>query len=112
VNPAPGRPQPPKPDKFWQDDTTAVVQRADADDEWFRRVEKFRLAHGLGEAGTGADAPKFSHAWVVGGKRTTTGSAVLVSDPRRPFATRRFDGIPRQRQDVDARGIGTGSPGY
>ncbi len=31
-------------------------------------------------------APKFSHAWAVGGANTTTGSSVLISDPQTPVA--------------------------
>ena len=34
--------------------------------------------------GPGDPDPKFSHAWVIGGKKTTTGSSVLVSDPQTP----------------------------
>ncbi len=113
VNPAPDRPQPPKPGRFWQDDSTAVVQREDANDEWFQRVEKFRLAQGLGEAGTGADGPKFSHAWVVGGKKTTTGSSVLVSDPQTPVRNPSlWMEFHIKGKTFDARGIGVpGSPG-
>jgi len=40
-------------------------------------------ARKLGES---PGTPKFSHAWVVGGKATGTGAAVLVSEPRTPVA--------------------------
>ena len=40
---------------------------------------------GTNEGAVGdADGPKFSHAWVVGGRKSGTGAAVLVSDPQTP----------------------------
>ena len=84
TNPRPGRPRPTKPAAKWRDDQAAVVQREDVDAEWLRRTEE--LAKRLGPPSTSqpAPGPKFSHAWAVGGRKTTTGSAVLVSDPQTP----------------------------
>ncbi len=83
----PGRPRPPEPGRLWRDDTAAVVQRGDVSAAWVRRTEEFLRRHGLPAASQPRSrpaGPKFSHAWVVGGKKTTTGSAVLVSDPQTP----------------------------
>ncbi len=109
----PGQPQPPKANGSWVDDSTAVVQRADVSDTWLRRVEEFCSSHGLRKSGTQPEAPKFSHAWVVGGQKTTTGAAVLVSDPqtpvRNPSLWMEFHVCGKT---FDARGIGVpGSPG-
>ena len=68
----------------WHDDSTAVVQREAVGDGWLKRVEVFASSHGPGTTESGGKGPKFSHAWVVGGKKTTTGAAVLVSDPQTP----------------------------
>jgi penicillin amidase len=66
------------------DDEAAVVRREDVSEEWVRKVQSFAQEHGIERNAGEADGPKFSHAWVVGGKKTTTGSAVLVSDPQTP----------------------------
>jgi len=65
------------------DDEAAVIQREDVSETWLRRVLDFARKHHLSPAG-GAKIGQvhFSHAWVVGGKKTTTGAAVLVSDPQ------------------------------
>jgi penicillin G amidase len=78
---------PPQPTAAWFDDAAAVVGRNDATDDWLARIESFMKAQGLSHAAPTNNAPtgpKFSHAWVVGGQKTTTGSAVLVSDPQTP----------------------------
>ena len=98
------------------DDTTAVVQRDDVSEEWLREVERFRATLGLSADGSGGatnDTPKFSHAWVVGGKRTTTGAAVLVSDPQTPVRNPSlWMEFHVKGKTFDARGIGMpGSPG-
>jgi penicillin amidase len=113
ANPRPGQPQPPRPSTNWVDDSTAVVQRADVSDRWLRDVERFVAAHDLSPSGGAGDSPKFSHAWVVGGAKTTTGAAVLVSDPqtpvRNPSLWMEFHVSGRT---FNARGIGVpGSPG-
>jgi penicillin amidase len=67
------------------DDAPAVVRRGDVSAEWIERVFGYAREHGLGDAdAAGGEGPRFSHAWVVGGDRTTTGAAVLVSDPQTP----------------------------
>jgi penicillin amidase len=113
TKPRPDQPQPPKQGKTWLDDTTSVVQREDVTSDWLRRVEAFRSSHGLGESEAGADGPKFSHAWVVGGKKTTTGSAVLVSDPQTPVRNPSlWMEFHVSGKTIDARGVGVpGSPG-
>ena len=70
-------------------DDASVIQRRDVGDEWVRRVYDYAMAHDLTRKvdvtpRPERPGPRFSHAWVVGGKRTTTGSAVLVSDPQTP----------------------------
>ncbi|MCB1125558.1 MAG: penicillin acylase family protein, partial [Verrucomicrobiae bacterium] len=69
------------------DDEAAVVRREDVSQEWIDRTLEFMRVHGLApDAATDREAPgpKFSHAWVIGGRYTTTGAAVLVSDPQTP----------------------------
>ena len=95
------------------DDTPAVVKRSDLSAEWIERAFNYAREHRLddGEA-RDEEGPKFSHAWVVGGRRTTTGSAVLVSDPqtqvRNPAL---FYEYHVQGKTFNARGIGVpGSP--
>ncbi len=69
------------------DDDAAVVRREDVSEQWILKVNAWIKEMGMmpGEPkGPGTPDPKFSHAWVVGGKQTTTGSAVLVSDPQTP----------------------------
>jgi len=106
----------PTPGPLWVDDAAAVVQRSDVSDEWVRRVEKFVSDHGLdrGKDPTSRPSgPKFSHAWVVGGKKTTTGSAVLVSDPQTPVRNPSlWHEFHIQGKTFNARGVGVpGNPG-
>jgi len=95
------------------DDGPAVVKRSDVSAEWIERVFGYAREHGLGGVGAAAgEGPKFSHAWVVGSRRTTTGSAVLVSDPqtpvRNPSLLYQFH---LQGATFNARGVGVaGSP--
>ena len=115
VNPQPGRPAPPEPSAAWKDDAAAVVQEAQTPADWRQRVKAFTDGLGLPAkpAASGTEGPKFSHAWVVGGSRTTTGAAVLVSDPqtpvRNPSLWMEFHVAGRT---FNARGVGVpGSPG-
>jgi len=112
AHPRPGQPFP-VPGPLWIDDEAAVVQREDVSKNWLREVEKFHAAHPSGKGGAGAEGPKFSHAWVVGGKRTTTGAAVLVSDPQTPVRNPSlWMEFHVSGKTFDARGIGVpGSPG-
>ncbi len=112
-HPRPDQPHPPKPGPLWLDDEAAVVQRGDVSDAWLESVGEFCTEHGLGEGSTSGEGPKFSHAWVVGGRKTTTGSAVLVSDPqtpvRNPSLWMEFHVCG---QTFNVRGVGVpGSPG-
>jgi penicillin G amidase len=113
ANPRPGQPQPPRLGTGWFDDSTSVVQRHDVSDAWLSRVEKFHETLGKGSDSSGGDSPKFSHAWVVGGKKTTTGSAVLVSDPQTPVRNPPlWMEFHVSGKTFNARGIGVpGSPG-
>ena len=122
ANPPPGRGQtrqPPRPaapadlTPLPPDDGPAVVKRADVSTEWLDRVTRYALEHGLSNGtADGPAGPKFSHAWVVGGQRTTTGSAVLVSDPQTPVRNPAlFYEFHVQGRTFNARGIGVpGSP--
>jgi penicillin G amidase len=96
------------------DDGPAVVKRGDVTAEWINRVESYAREYGLlgGGGDSDGDSPKFSHAWVVGGKRTTTGSSVLVSDPQTPVRNPSlFYEFHIQGKSFNARGIGVpGSP--
>ncbi len=98
-----------------QDEPTAVVGREDVTDKWLRRTHAFLGEHGH-ESRKSAEGdesgPKFSHAWVVDGKMSGTGAAVLVSMPQTPVTN------PSLMYEFhicgktfDARGIGVpGSP--
>ncbi len=98
-------------------DDASVIQRGDVSDSWLQEVLKYAAAHGLTRK---VDAtpemqqpgPRFSHAWVVGGKRTSTGSAVLVSDPQTPVRNPSlWYEFHVSGRTFNARGIGVaGSP--
>lgn len=97
------------------DDDAAVVRREDVPDAWVAEVDAFLDAHGLRpEPATGPDTPdpKFSHAWVIGGERTTTGAAVLVSDPQTPvWNPSLFQEFHIRCASFNVRGMGVaGSP--
>ena len=68
-------------------DDASVIQRGDVSDAWVQEVLDYAAAHGLTrkvDVTPRPAGPRFSHAWVVGGKRMTTGSTVLISDPQTP----------------------------
>jgi penicillin G amidase len=95
------------------DDGPAVVKRTDLPGEWIERVSRYAGEHGLRSGGgDGPAGPKFSHAWVVGGPRTTTGSSVLMSDPQTPVRNPSlFYEFHVQGKTFNARGVGVpGSP--
>lgn len=82
----PPAPRPGGPGIF-VDDEAAVVRREDVSEQWIEKVNAWMRDAGLtpGEPrGPENPDPKFSHAWVVGGKKTTTGASVLLSDPQTP----------------------------
>jgi len=112
LNPRPGQAQPPRPNAVWQDDSTAVVQQEDVDSAWLRRVKRYCSSIAPAE-GAGEEGPKFSHAWVVGRSKTTTGAAVLVSDPQTPVRNPSlWMEFHISGKTFNARGIGVpGSPG-
>jgi penicillin G amidase len=104
-----GQPQPPRPSARWMDDAAAVVQREDVSNGWLREVEQFCASRDMDAVAPGAtnETPKFSHAWVVGGRKTTTGSAVLVSDPQTPVRNPSlWMEFHVKGKSFDARGIG------
>ncbi len=96
------------------DDTAAVVRMEDLAPEWIERVNRFARAEGMlpKRPGSRPSGPKFSHAWVVGGAKTTTGGSVLVSDPQTPVRNPSlFYEFHVVGQTFNARGIGVpGSP--
>ena len=112
-----GRPMTrPTPSPLWMDDESSVVLRSDVSDDWLKRVNDFLRLKGLSparEPATGPAGPKFSHAWVVGGKKTTTGSAVLVSDPQTPIrCPSLWQEFHVSGKTFNARGVGVpGCPG-
>lgn len=100
-------------------DDASVIQRDDVTDEWVRAVMDFATERNVMRKidvtppQRGApDGPRFSHAWVVGGSRTTNGSAVLVSDPQTPVRNPSlFYEFHISGETFNARGIGVpGSP--
>jgi len=73
------------------DSDAAVIQASDVPQDVQDEITNYALSHGYGGANLlpndyGHDTPKFSHAWVISGERTTTGKAVLVSDPQTEIA--------------------------
>ncbi len=95
------------------DDDAAVVKREDVTDEWIAEVNAFMDKHGLKRAQADSnDPPKFSHAWIISGRKTTTGSAVMVSDPQTPvWNPSFFYEFHVSGKTFNARGIGAaGSP--
>ncbi len=61
----------------------------------------------------GHTSPSFSHGWVLSGDRTTTGKAVLVSDPQTPITSPAiWYEWQASGETINARGIGiAGTPG-
>jgi len=100
------------------DESGAIVRQEDMAPDLIAEIEEYAEAHGYGGNINGtyssSDAlPKASHAWVVGGGRSTTGSAVLHSDPQilisAPSVWYEFHICGGS---FDARGIGVaGAPG-
>lgn len=73
------------------DEEAAVVKESDVDSKTRAEMEAYARKHGYSvddaifwscPSGYLPKAPKFSHAWVVGKKKSTTGAAVLHSDPQ------------------------------
>ncbi len=95
------------------DEAAAVVQREDVSDEWVKRVNEFaEKIRAKGEELSGEEGPQFSHAWVVGGKKSTSKSAVLCSMPQTPVRNPSlFYEFHVSGKTLNARGMGVaGSP--
>ncbi|MFQ5506176.1 MAG: penicillin acylase family protein [Planctomycetota bacterium] len=97
------------------DDEAAIVRRRDVDEGWEKALESFLEDQGYKNAprrGGGDEVPKFSHAWVVGGTKSTTGAAILLSDPQTPVTNPSlFHEFHVKGKTFNARGIGVpGSP--
>ena len=101
------------------DEDSAVVQYGDVDPVFLEALDTYVAELGLEqalsmEAFASEPIPSFSHAWVVGGARTTTGATVLHSDPQ---TTVRNPSIWYEAyisgETFTARGIGVaGCPGF
>jgi penicillin amidase len=100
------------------DETGAIVQEQDMDPDLIAEIKEYLADYGyecdfstlISEMG---EQPKASHAWVIGGNRTTTGTAILHSDPQllvnSPSIWYEFH---ISGGEFDARGIGlAGAPG-
>ncbi|CAN5797996.1 penicillin acylase family protein [soil metagenome] len=114
--PPAGRPDPPETPP---DDAVAVIQRADVSEDWLDRARAYLRQQGEPANEAGADpegesetTPRFSHAWVVGGQRSTTGSTLLVSMPQTVVANPPLlYEFHISGETFNARGVGTaGSP--
>ncbi|MEW4570776.1 penicillin acylase family protein [Tautonia sp. JC769] len=102
------------------DDSAAVIQADAIDPAWLGRVRAYLREQGfeLPDEGEpeptpgGPEGPSFSHAWAVGGERSTTGSTVLVSMPQTVVANPPlFYEWHVVGETFNARGIGVpGSP--
>ncbi len=101
------------------DEAAAVVQLSDVDPDFLEALDAYvaglaQAPRDVPEAVAAEVIPSFSHAWVVGGTRTTTGSAVLHSDPQ---TTVRNPSVWYEAHvegaTFNARGIGVaGCPGF
>jgi penicillin amidase len=99
-------------------DDASVIQRSDVTDAWVRQVINYATEHELTRKvdvtpAAQRSGPRFSHAWVVGGTKMTTGSAVLVSDPQTPVRNPSlWYEFHISGKTFNARGIGVaGNPG-
>lgn len=100
------------------DESTSVVQRSEVADAWIQRTRAFLSEHGfdvddrISDSRLTPQGPKFSHAWVAGGRKTGTGAAILASDPQTPVTNPSlFYEFHVKGSTFDARGMGVaGSP--
>lgn len=100
------------------DESGATVKREDMDSQLIVEIEQYAREHGYDPNGTQFLSTddrvlKASHAWVVSGQKSLTGSAMLHSDPQifisAPSVWYEFHVCGG---DFDARGIGVaGAPG-
>ena len=101
------------------DEAAAVVQLSDVDPTFLEALDDYvaeleLVVAPLQEALAAEAIPSFSHAWVVGGRRTTTGAAVLNSDPQTPVRNPSvWYEASISGETFKARGIGVaGCPGF
>jgi penicillin amidase len=100
------------------DESGAIVQQEDVDPELIAEIAEYIGVHGYDIDEVESYASEIplitaSHAWVVGGNRSTTGSAILHSDPQITiYAPSLWYEFHISGGDFDARGIGVaGAPG-
>jgi len=69
---------------FVIDDAAAIVPESEMakDKEVYARLKAMQPTPGFRLRGADADPIRFSHAWAVGGARSTTGKPILESDPQ------------------------------
>jgi len=99
-------------------DDASVIQRSDVSDQWLGKVIDYAKDHNLTRKidttpmRRRPPTRRFSHAWVVGGAKTTDGSAVLISDPQTPVRNPSlFYEFHIAGETFNARGVGVaGSP--
>ncbi|MEW6249275.1 MAG: penicillin acylase family protein [Planctomycetota bacterium] len=104
------------------DEDAAVVKESDVPPAVREEIFRYAREHGFDPNNPGLagrvlvqeEGPKFSHTWVVGGTKTTTGAAVLHSDPQTAIASPPiWHEIHVRGATFDARGIGVaGCPGF
>jgi len=99
------------------DDAVAIVSESDLakDKPVYERLKQRPRMPGfdLRPAGGGEEPRKMSHAWAVGGRRSTTGKPILESDPQLPLSSPPFFyEFHLAAGRIDARGLGIpGCPG-
>lgn len=94
-------------------DFAANVQRGDVSDEWVQQTWDYIRAKGVEpDHAVQAPTPSMSHAWVVGNQRSTTGSAILHSDPQMQVCNpSQMYSFHVSGRTFNARGVGVaGSP--
>ena len=99
------------------DDAVAIVSESEMakDQPAYRRLKHRPRMPGfeLRGAGTAPEPRRMSHAWAVGGRRSTTGKPILESDPQLPLSSPPFFyEFHLAAGRIDARGLGIpGCPG-
>ena len=100
------------------DETGAIIQKQDMDAEILVEIQDYLSNNGYNNSAAmpnsqTEDSPKASHAWVISGNRTTTGSAILHSDPQITiYSPSIWYEFHIAGGEFDARGIGVaGAPG-
>ncbi len=100
------------------DESGAIVQESDMDSEALAELKDYLSDHGYNSRSETSNLqleqmPKASHAWVIGGNKTTTGTAILHSDPQITiFAPSIWYEFHISGGEFEARGIGVaGAPG-